>query len=330
MIPFSSDNKCTGLLEKTGNREYPTDYLLSRLRARRAALIKDYHLIASSNPPLDLLPSQYAKFFDGQSADGVWESLMKDLRWVYFQMNSRLQGIFRPLFFCYELRTIFICLRYRAANKNEEMERALSLSLLSDGLKDIMRSGDNISSVVEGLENTLEVLSEGFRGLAAIFAEKGHREAERALMNAYLEHIVAANIHPVMDFFFSYIIDMRNVVALYKHLRWDIKSPPPFVHGGSIGEMKFKETLDKRMMPDIGPLIYKLTGAGIKHLNGTAIENTLLRGLTGQLRARGKDPLDIGLIIDYLWRRYLVARNLSTIIYGKGLGREAVYDGIIQ
>ena len=112
-------------LKKVKEGDYPTDYLLTRLRIRRASLTKD-------------LMGQGIDSIAGRSEGDIWESLLRDYQWVYDQMNKRLHEIFQPFFLYAELRTIIICLRYKKAADKNKIKNVLLLSLLSEKNKNTL------------------------------------------------------------------------------------------------------------------------------------------------------------------------------------------------
>ncbi len=296
------------LLRKIEDRGYPTEYLLSRVRGRRM---------------------RYRDSIARESPEGVWRCLLKEYQWVYLQMNRQLQDIFGSFFFYAELRTIVLCLRYRIRGK-EIVEELLSFSLLSDGLKDILKRGSSILTTIEDIGEALLPLSFELRGLKEIFIKDGLRGAEQVLTNTYLEHTARSIPHPTIRDFFAYLIDSRNIIALYKHLRWGIPDYPIFIHGGSIKEGRLRRIAGKQDTSGLLSLIHKLTGIMNENLDVTNIENSLLKGLTSFLRRFIRDPLCAGVILDYLWRCYIETMNQSIILYGNYMDKEMLLGELIQ
>ena len=62
----------------------------------------------------------------------------------------------------------------------------------------------------------------------------------------------------------------------------------------------------------------------------TQVEVALYRGVTKFAKSEGRDPLGEGLILDYLWRCSLEVTNLSLLLAGKNLDREAVLAELVQ
>lgn len=319
------------LLRKIENRGYPTEYLLSRIKGRRDYLIKDWRpLIFNLSPDGYLSTTRYRDMVTERSAEGVWRYFQKEFNWVYFQMNKGLHNIFRPFFQYTEINTILFSLRYKAGREDKKLEELLSFSLLSEELKNIIMNSENIISAVEGVEDIFASLSDRFRGIKKIPVKFGLKEIEQRLTNIYLEHMIDSKLHPVIREYFISIIDLRNIVSLYKYLWWDIKTSPHFIRGGSINPKTLGEAMDSKDIFRIGFIIKKLTGIKIESPDATNIENCLLRWIKRSLVRVGRETSGIGLILDYLWKCYLEVRNLRIIMYSSDIDREVISAELIN
>src|SRR5208282_2998542 len=294
-------------LRKTDDRGYPTEYLLSRIRGRRAHLIADWRPLVLSDSPVDSLAlTRYGSIMTDDYPAAIRQYLLKEFGWVYSQMNRTLRKIFRPFFLYTELSTIFICLRNAIGKESGKIDSILSSSLLSEKIKKILR-GDLLSAL-GGLEDYFTGLSARFSGLRNTLENTGLRGIELTLSTGYLEHTVHSKLHPVMKDFFVSVIDSRNILSLYKYIRLNGKSVPPFITGGRISENMFMKIAAKKDLLEVGSMAHKLT----KIASETApIETSLNRMVTRLLRKAGREPLGVGLILDYLWRTSLEATNLS-------------------
>jgi len=93
---------------------YPAEYLLSRIRGKRAFLITEWDPLIADTVPLESLRSpRYHGLSADRSSASLWSSLLSGYRWAYLQMDKPLREIFRPFFLYSELRTLFFCLRSR-------------------------------------------------------------------------------------------------------------------------------------------------------------------------------------------------------------------------
>jgi hypothetical protein len=315
-------------LRKIDDWGYPTEYLLSRIRGRRTHLIADWRPLVLSASPVDRLAStRYGGIITDDYPEGIRRYLMQEFGWVYSQMNSSLREIFRPFFLYVELGTIFICLRYAKGKEAGKIERILSLSLLSEKIKEILVGGEPLLSAVGGLEDCFTSLSSRFAGLRKVLEDTGLQGVELTLTTRYLEYTVCSKLHPVMKDFFISIVDSRNILSLYKYLRLNGKIAPPFIAGGRIDETMFKKIAEDKDLVAIGPLVRKLTGREPEAAN---IEISLYRKVTRLLRKAGREPLSVGLILDYLWRCSLEATNLSVLFYGSEIDRGIITAEMVQ
>ncbi len=130
-----------------------------------------------------------------------------------------------------------------------------------------------------------------------------------------------------MKYFFVSIIDSRNILSLYKYIRLNGKIAPPFITGGRISETIFMKIADKKDLLEIWPIVRKLTKIESEAAN---IEISFCKMVTRFLRKAGREPLGVGLILDYLWRSSVEATNLSILFYGSGINREAITAEIVQ
>ncbi|MBF0559321.1 MAG: V-type ATPase subunit [Nitrospirae bacterium] len=315
-------------LRKIDDRGYPVDYLLARIRGRRSHLIKDWRpLILGSVSPGHMASARYGSIISDDYPEAIQEHLLKEFGWVYSLMNGALRQVFSPFFLYVELRTIFICLRYAKGKEAGKIERILSGSLLSEKIKDVLRCGENLLSAVEGLEDCFTSLSNRFAGLGNVFAESGLPGFESALSIRYLEYAMHSKLHPVMQDFFRAVVDSRNILALYKYIRLCVKMSPPFISGGSISEATHNEIAAGKDLAEISSLVRKLGGIEPELAN---METSLYKMVTRLLKKAGRDPLSVGLILDYLWRCSIEATNISILLYGRDIEREIIEAEMVQ
>jgi vacuolar-type H+-ATPase subunit C/Vma6 len=173
-------------------------------------------------------------------------------------------------------------------------------------------------------------LSDGFRGLTEIADAEGLRGVEQQLTNTYLVHTVHAKLHPLVRDFFIRIIDARNIISLYKYLRMNMTAALTFIPGGTIPDTRLRDILDKKDLLRIGSLIREITGTKMEILGAAPVENVLYKEITRFLKKAGRDPLGVGLILDYLWRCSLEAMNLGLLFYGKDLERDAIAAELVH
>jgi len=319
------------LLQEPENRGYPTEYLLSRIRGRRVYLMKDWdNLLFTPDPIEHLLPTSYGEFINEYFLDGVWKKLLKEFKWVYIQMNKGLRDVFRQFFQYSELKTLLICFRNKIKKTPPaEIERLLSSSLLSEEVKETLKMETDLPSVLEVFEKELLFPSIRLSGLKDVFLKTGLLGVEHRLTSAFLEQIAGSELHSVIKKFFVYKIDSKNIIAISKYLRWGIKADPLIISGGGIRESKLRTVINTREIHKIVHLVYQLTGLSVEEPGPSNVENTLLIGLTKKIKIMGREFEDIGFILDYLWRCFIEAQNLSIILYGKEINRDLLREELV-
>jgi len=318
------------LLEENEERGYPLEYLLSRVRGRRVSLITDWeHLIRAENL-FEALSSLHHGKIGIDSADALWRRLLTEFRWVFSQMDRTLREIFRPFFQYSELRTLFFCLRYKMNGETVRLEQVLVQSLFSKQFKRILRRNEDILDTVEAVEEAFIGLSPRFKGIREVFLKDGLKGVEQKLTNTYLEHLIQSELHPLIRAFFTRIIDARNLIALYKYLRWEVEGTPRFIAGGRIGERRLRETKDKANIFGVMSIVRALTGMDVEKPDASGVENALYRGMTRFLKTASRETSGIGLILNYLWCCSMEARNLGVLLYGGDAEREAVLAEMVR
>jgi len=223
-------------LHDIADRGYPTDYLLARVRGRRALLIKDWdEVMFSPDVSEHLMSSHYEAFLSEYSSEGIWRRYLNELQWIYFQMNRKLRDIFQPYFMYSELETLLTCLRYQTERgRKREIEHTLAFSLLSEKIISVLKMEADLPFILKMLEQKFLTLSGRSSGLYDIFSKNGLPHVESAITRILFEHIINIQTHPCIKRFFISVIDSRNIITLYKHLKWGMSAQPSFIDGGSI------------------------------------------------------------------------------------------------
>lgn len=265
-----------------------------------------------------------------RSAEDLWRNLLKEYRWVYTQMNERLREVFRPFFLYTELRTLFIGLRHLKDGSGGRTGELLDVSLLSDQIKEILISSSDMQAAVEVIEKCFLSLSDEFKGLTETLVAEGQRGVEQKVTNTYLAVIVRKRLHPVVRTFFARLIDARNIMNAYKHLRLEERKMAPFISGGTLAAAELREMTAKEDLFGISSVIRKFFGIKLDAPEPAKVELALYKGITRFLRKEGREPFGAGPILDYLWRCSLEVMNLSILIQCKDLEREAVAAELVQ
>lgn len=300
-------------------RNYPEEYLVSRIRGGRSRLIKDWNVPLYSTDLRGFLREFHYDFEDSS----FLRPLLKRYRWLYSEMNDRLRDLFWPYFLFYELKTLIICLRYIKAGYREDAESLLKFSLLSIKIKDIVLALNDFDRVVRSLMEYLSGADIRFLEGYEIFHKKGLQEFERFIYNRSLQYLLTFNLQRPINTFITYQIDMRNVLSLYKSIKWEIITPPEFLSGGKLNLKELERILIQRDLNLFSSILRRLTG-----LSGENIEDILLKGLSSRLRKLSYVD-SIGLILHYLWSFYIELRNLGTILSATGIERPELKEEIL-
>ncbi len=268
----------------------------------------------------------------GTSDERIWETLLQELQWLHRQMSSRLRATFAPVFVLFELKTIILCLRNKAIQKSVNIEILLSRSLLAERLQQLLRRETDVRSTVATLADALSSTAEGFAALESAYAQDGLKGLENNLTRIYLQYIRKQRLHAVIKKFFLSFIDLRNIMLLYKQLRWEVENGTPFISGGTIEPSRLQELLARKDLAELDTLVTSVTGLKTLTIASTegAVETALLASLTQKLRKLGRENEKVGLILDYIWRIYIQARNLAVLYHGKELDADTLERELVQ
>jgi hypothetical protein len=319
------------LLKNPADPGYPVDYLLSRIKGRRSRLTRDWRpLLFGPTPQEAQLSSASDSARKSRTSDSAWRDLMKEHQWVYSRMSMRLRSIFAPYFLYAELGTICICLRHLANGRPIAISELLDRSLLSDDVAEALTSGTDLPATVREVERLFSGQFRGSAGLEEALEAGGLRRVEQRLVEAFLGATIGSGLHPIMRAFFSRIIDARNIMALYKYLRFELKSRPSFIPGGGLPEKGLNEIAARDDLPALAALVREFTGSIVERPDPTSIEIALYRGMTRWLRKEGREPFGVAPLLEYLWRCSIEAMNMSVLYHTKDLEREAVTAELVQ
>ena len=252
------------------------------------------------------------------SDERIWENFLAELQWLHTQMNRELRDTFAPLFALFEMKTIVLCLRNKAIGRPAEIERLLHRSLLADDIRESLTNEPDVRSAIV----------RAFSELAAEFDEGNLQAFENNLMRLYLQEVVRQSLHPVMREFFTGFIDLRNIVLLYKHFRWNLAKPEALIDGGSIAVDELQSTQTSAELDDLVKRVTRLAAISVA-ASEASLESELLGALTTRLRKIRHTMDDIGLIVVYVWSIYVQARNLAILHHAPSLDAETIVRELI-
>jgi hypothetical protein len=214
--------------------------------------------------------------------------------------------------------------------QKKEIEHILAFSLLSERVKNILSLEADLPFILEMLDKRAAFLSDSPAGLSDIFLTGGLPEVEQTITRTLFEHIMKEPVHPCITRFFISLIDSINIITLYKHLRWGLSARPTFITGGNVKEPVLSTILHSNDVSEITGLIKKQTGFYVGKPAAASIESALLKGISGQVKKMERESPDIGLILNYLWRSSLEARDLSILYYGNKIDKDIIREELVH
>jgi len=274
----------------------PSDYLYARIRSRRAEL------------------DVREKSRWGRSADPRAD-LRLEYKWVYEEMNQQLRNRLLPVFEYFELKTLIIALRYMAAGDPSSMFAQLQLSLLQPQIIKVLRETKQVALLTAALERFLAEEYPYFSDLTKTYLREGPGGLEQVLVGRCLQQGIARSRSRQVREFLRYLLDMRNLQAMYKHLRWQVPVTPPILSGGGLSPAACEKVWAEKNLTSLLELIRKQAKL-VDSPSEDGVEDYLLRGLSARLRRGGRDPLQLGVVIDYLWRCQLETRTRGRELAG--------------
>ncbi|HUI59907.1 MAG TPA: V-type ATPase subunit [Steroidobacteraceae bacterium] len=267
----------------------------------------------------------------GTSDERIWEALLNQLEWLYGQMNRTLRECFAPVFVLLELKTIVLCLRNKEAGRVTEIDTLLTHTLLSDAVRQVLHDRPDVRSSITTLIETTAGALPGLREAATAYAEQGLRGFEDSFMRGYLAYTAKTQLHPLIQQFLRAFVDLRNVMVLYKQLRWGIEDAGVFIEGGTFELSRLVRLLASKELNAWEELAKEATALKVVPAAASegALETVLLTSLTERLRQIGRDEDGVGLILDYIWRIYVHARNLAVLYHAPDLGEATLERELI-
>jgi hypothetical protein len=307
------------LLRDIASDGYPADYLLARVRARRAVLTAEWSAIRARGLP------------PGVTDDVIWERFLRELGWLRSQANRRLRASVDPMLGLFELKTVVLCLRNKAVQRSAEIARLLAASQVADGLRVALSQETEVPAAVTSIAVALEPADGAAGSLRRSYAEAGLKGFETRLTRNYLLSISNARLHPPVRAFFAAFVDLRNLMTLYKQLRWEIADAEAFLPGGTIDVPRLQRIGAAKDTAGLDLLVREIAGRAAPPLSTAegSLETILLGSLSRRIRSlsRGEDP--VGTVLDYAWRVYIHARNQSLLLHAGHLNSTGLQKELV-
>lgn len=291
--------------------EFPTDFLVSRLKGRRSHLPWKWDGPAAADPASLLHGSPVYPYLAEFGKDGSWQFMLAEYRWVTARMNRRLTERFRHYFLYLQVHELFVCLRLRKhGRRQQKMAQRLAAGLLDRFTKTQLLSSSPTDSVLLKLEQQSPLGHDLLKGWAGTYRQHGLQAVEEAVMTRFFFRLDSQKLHPVFRKFFSQLIDMRNLLTLHKYLHWQMKRPPAYIEGGTIAS----SLLDMIGLHRDSQALLRLAQVEEETITGCSLENSLLARLSHTLKKDIHEPTGTGFILFYFWEIFLLTRKASEIL----------------
>ena len=286
---------------------YPTDYLVARIRGKKANLIRNWQPLIADPDKI-----QFA------SDEEIWGKFSSELHWLYTQMNQKLRNIFDRIINYYEMQTLFQCLRFmEGGQKNVAME-LLSTSLVNDKIQKIVAQETPGENLITKLLNQMGITGHTAKRIHTEYSKNGLRSFENLLLTNFLGVTIKEKTHAAIRSFFIDITALRTTVSQSKQVRWQHKNPPEILPTG----IKIKKD----------PLLSHggLSESGARKNEIQLLETRLLAALTIKFQRLSRIKGDIAIIIAFLWESYIETKNLSTLLHGRTVSPERLAEELVQ
>lgn len=286
------------LLREFPQREYPDDYLLARLRSRRALLLAEYLVEAEEGLP------------EGTTGKAIREKEQQERQWLFRQMNDGLRRATAPLFVYFEINTLVQCLRFIEAGRVGDINSLLDLSLLSGDLKNNLRDKTAVPDAiacVEGIFNDSPLI---LKGLGSKYREEGIQGCEEMFRVHFFQKTLRASIDPDMHSFFQDILHLSNTLTMAKCLRWKREATPPLLADASTVKTKALSVSEDNLRRLASRLLRK-EGVAVAELLPVNLEPLLMTALLLKMSRRRRVAGEVVACIEYMLRIAVIARNRS-------------------
>ncbi|MDH3328796.1 MAG: V-type ATPase subunit [Desulfobulbaceae bacterium] len=306
------------LLHELPQRDYPGDYLLSRIRCRRASLLAED------------LSNEDENLSANVSDAAIWLRDQDERQWLFRQMNHDLRTAMAPFFVHFEINILIQCLRFIEAGGGDEIHSFLDRSLWSLDLKQNLRGNDSMPEVLERLERFFHDSPLALTGLAEVYKNQGIQGCEAMIRIIFFEQVLRTCTDPDMHSFFQDIVDLKNTLTVAKCLRWNRESDPGLIAGGRVGTGVTVQPVSEDRLRRMVRRLTKKEGITGEYLHPVSLEPVLYAFLLQKVTRSRRMAGQIVVCIEYILRRYFVSKNRSIHLHArqreeKGLaGRELI------
>ena len=271
------------LLALTTPAELPTDALLARLRYRRAQ-------IKSAGEP-------------------SWQTSLEDsINWVYLRLNKHLLQQLGPIFELFAIRTLILNLRYLLV-KEQPPPSLLNDTLLAKPLCRAIMAATDPETFLSRLEALVGSNYPFFEGLVTTYLRQGPGGVEQQLQSGILQHGASQTRSPLIKNSLQYLIDMRNCLLIRKAWRWRVNQIPSLTVGGKIGTDTLVRIWARHDLDRLLALAAKMIGHPFRGPGEQDFEQGFIEGFSKKMALEGRDPLGLGVVLEYLWQLQVAEHN---------------------
>jgi len=294
------------LLIEGDGREYPADYLLSRIRGRKVRLVP-------------ARPGE-ARFKAMQEEDDnrIWAAAATERQWLFRQMHSGLRCALAPLFVFFEIDTMARVIRYRSLERSREAENVLQGSILAPAIQKVMRGGGGVTEMLAMLEEFCADRGLPLEGLSNEYTAGGLRRSEEMMRSRFLTQVLDEEEKGEVLSFFQDMVDMRNILTVAKALRWKLPEVPLLLGGGNV---RLRSLMTRVSADGLAGMIRRWTSgvslAG-EELHPARLEPFLLNHLGRKIHRRQRGGGSVPVCIAYIWQTFMAARDRSLLFHAGG------------
>ncbi len=298
------------MLLKFPQREFPGDYLMSRLRYKRTLFV--------SEAQTEEYRGEVPEVFDAD----IWARELEERKWLFRQMNGRLRDTLAPLFLYFEINTLVQCLRFLEAGRFDEIDPLLDRSLLSAELKKILRHKSGPADAIAGLERFSRNSSLVLKGFVSAYNDRGIQGCEELIRRNFLEQSLQTCTDPDITAFLRDMVDLKNTLAVAKCVRWGRESAPEVVAGGRIRAKVIAQSVTGEGLRQMVKRWTKEDVITDEQLLPVNLEPALYARLLLKMARARRVAGEVVVCIEYILHSFLMSRNRSLLLHAKGPGEK--------
>lgn len=250
-------------------------------------------------------------YHGAQSRSGlvsIRRELDREYEWIFNLLDDKTTELFTPFFCLYETERLVACLRMQRGRESTRIAPLLAESLISSPAKALLVSKRDHAEKVRGLVSLLEFPPDTRKRMERMLIDESWTDLEACFHEICLQWAVGISRGRNMRHFFQSRIDIRNLGAMHKALRWKSEKAPPWLDGGTTGQgpiRRFFEEGSLEKLEDFGrrKLAERSTGN---------FENDLIHGLAVRLHRQSRREGGLTLVLSHLWGLYSGLRESAS------------------